>query len=693
MKKTITLLLAVLALTAIVSCNKETARPELRLSSTAITFASPGGTEKVAVLCDGTWKAESDASWLTAEVSPEESRLLLIGASANVAAAGTCAKQREGVVTVSTAGTTMTISVTQSPEDVVFSVTGDTEPGDFTWEGGSFSVKVSTNISYTLTKPDWVSSTKASKLDELEFVVPANEEHQSREGNIVITPSVSGADTTTVVVRQAGKPEPGAHKVLVTFQDGTSPLTVGQKVVITDGENKEEYEIQLDDVTAEGTTIATKLTNKIYVVYPSSAYVGFASDAISFAVPAAQTEAGPVYVGSTATEKMEFKPVTATVAFNAMSLGIKTIEVEGTGICGTATATFSGSNVNVAAGNAAKVTYTSEIEGPCAITILPVDLAGAKIVYKSATATVGTVDLSSKSIAAGGSLTFGAAVIDNAVPGVFSVSETKKVAFANGNVNYKASTATWSFAEHQYIALKTSSEGGNATLDGRDNQDLLIDLFGWGATGENENGAKPTDFNSTNGNYKTDATASADELLTISNKADWGYCFGGSSSPWFTLTRTEFAYVFQTRTASTISGVEDARCAASCIADSYNGIILFPDTFTLPEGVTIDPDTINNFAIANDGGTPKKYTANPLTEDQWASLEAAGCVFLPATCNRTVSSNAPKVSNVTYGFYWCAEAYDATKAQSIAWDCKALTGGSGRNRSQGIAVRLVTEVK
>ena len=694
MKKTTTLLLAVLALTAIVSCKKETVRPELRLSSTVISFASPGGTEKVAVLCDEAWKAESDADWLSAEVSADESRLLLVTASANVAAAGSCAAERKGTVTVSTAGTTKTISVTQSAEDVIFSVTGDTAPGDFTWKGGSFAVKVTSNVSYKLTKPDWVttSSTKASKIDEIEFVVPENEGEDNREGQIVIAPSAAGADTVSIAVKQSGM---GARDIKVTFKDGSAPFKAGDKVLITDGTRQDEYELRADDITAEGAKIVTKLQDEFYVVYPSSAFGSLASDAITFTVPSDQSGSLAVYVGKTGTDALELVPATATITFSTAGIDVQTIELEASGICGTATATFSGQDVSISAGNAGKVSLQLSASGPFAMAILPATLAkGTTFTFKSASATVGSASLAeAKNLAAGQSLAMGAAVIDKAVPGAFSVSETKKVAFANGNLNYKASTKTWSFAEHQYISLKTSTEGGNATLDGRESQDKLIDLFGWGATGENENGAKPTDWNSTNGNYKTAATASADELLSISNKADWGYCFGGSSSPWFTLTRKEFAYVFQTRTASTVSGVENARCAASCIADTYNGIILFPDTFTLPEGVTINPDTINNFAIADDGGSPKKYTANPLTEEQWASLEAAGCVFLPATCNRTVSSSKPKVSNLTYGFYWCAEAYDATKAQSIAWDCKALTGGSGRNRSQGIGVRLVTEVK
>ena len=49
--------------------------------------------------------------------------------------------------------------------------------------------------------------------------------------------------------------------------------------------------------------------------------------------------------------------------------------------------------------------------------------------------------------------------IEGALPGLFSVSDNKKVSFSKGNLQYQASTNTWRFAEQQY---------------------LYGDLFGWG---------------------------------------------------------------------------------------------------------------------------------------------------------------------------------------------------------------------
>lgn len=65
----------------------------------------------------------------------------------------------------------------------------------------------------------------------------------------------------------------------------------------------------------------------------------------------------------------------------------------------------------------------------------------------------------------------------DAIAGVFSVSEDKKVCFAKGNLQYTQSTKTWSFAEHQYDIIGDA----NLTTDGDGNTLLAdkIDLFGW----------------------------------------------------------------------------------------------------------------------------------------------------------------------------------------------------------------------
>ena len=67
-----------------------------------------------------------------------------------------------------------------------------------------------------------------------------------------------------------------------------------------------------------------------------------------------------------------------------------------------------------------------------------------------------------------------------ALKGLFSVSASKKVCFAQGNLQYQASTNTWRFAENQYDALTTENTNVSATYVG------WIDLFGWGTSGYDE---------------------------------------------------------------------------------------------------------------------------------------------------------------------------------------------------------------
>ena len=62
--------------------------------------------------------------------------------------------------------------------------------------------------------------------------------------------------------------------------------------------------------------------------------------------------------------------------------------------------------------------------------------------------------------------------------GNFSVSSSKKVTFAPGNLQYHAVNNQWRFAQHQSDTVGLSNENIEPDYDG------WIDLFGWG-TGDN----------------------------------------------------------------------------------------------------------------------------------------------------------------------------------------------------------------
>ena len=129
-----------------------------------------------------------------------------------------------------------------------------------------------------------------------------------------------------------------------------------------------------------------------------------------------------------------------------------------------------------------------------------------------------------------------AIVVDNAAPAadyVFSVSDTKKVHFSPGNLQYKAGEG-WRFAEHQYDAI------------GSWNTSNWVDLFGWGTWGSGKNPLNNS------WNYQDYQWSNFEGTLD-------GY------DDWFTLSDEEWQYILENSTIgwSTVAGV--------------NGYVIRPD--------------------------------------------------------------------------------------------------------------------
>ena len=137
----------------------------------------------------------------------------------------------------------------------------------------------------------------------------------------------------------------------------------------------------------------------------------------------------------------------------------------------------------------------------------------------------------------------------------FSVSATKTVTFSPGNLQYHAVNNKWRFAPNQTDYIGYDNENISSTYNG------WIDLFGWG-TGNNPTN-KSTDYN----DYQT--------------FVDWGVNKIGSYSPntWRTLTYNEWYYLLTNRfNASNLKGVAQV--------NGVNGLILLPDAWVCPSGVT-----------------------------------------------------------------------------------------------------------
>ena len=240
--------------------------------------------------------------------------------------------------------------------------------------------------------------------------------------------------------------------------------------------------------------------------------------------------------------------------------------------------------------------------------------------------------------------------------GTFSVSADKQVTFSKGNLQYTQSTNTWSFAENQYDYLGEA----NIAIDA----DVLadkVDLFGWSTSATNFGLSTSTDW----------------ENDYLGSFVDWGTNKIGNDAPntWRTLTYDEWEYLLNTRpNASSLKGVAQV--------NDVNGLILLPDNWTCPGGVTFKS------GFHSEWGAQYYAAYQTFTADQWSKLESAGAVFLPAVGNRYGSS----VGNVQYyGRYWSATENNSTTAGYLYFDSNEAYMGLG-NRDEGLSVRLVKDL-
>ena len=256
-----------------------------------------------------------------------------------------------------------------------------------------------------------------------------------------------------------------------------------------------------------------------------------------------------------------------------------------------------------------------------------------------------------------------------------------KVQFAKGNLQYTKSTSTWSFMDHQYSTVETLNQ--NVGTDYAD-QDV-VSLFGWGTSNQTianyGTAYQPWSTNTTSTDY---GPFGEYNLTGTYANGDWGVNMG---SDWRTLTRGEWTYVFGTnsgdkRSGATVGATSNARYTYATIntdGTGVNGIILFPDGATFAD-TEATWDKINS----------RSSWRTKCTKAQWSALEAKGCVFLPATGYRNVSS----VKNVGYEVrYWSSTAYGTEGAYTVYFVSDYLNIENSSNRYYGYSVRLVRPVE
>ena len=251
--------------------------------------------------------------------------------------------------------------------------------------------------------------------------------------------------------------------------------------------------------------------------------------------------------------------------------------------------------------------------------------------------------------------------------GVFSVSTDKQVTFSQGNLQYTQSTNTWSFAENQWEVIGTDNVTGGSVSSDPTNGDSKngsaladkVDLFGWSTSATNFGVSTSDDYDDYSGSF-----------------INWGTNKIGNDAPntWRTLTNSEWNYLRYNRTNA------DDLCGVAQV-NGVNGLILLPDNWTCPAGVTFKSGFHSEYSV--EYGQYQTFSA-----EQWSKLEAAGAVFLPASGLRIGS----KVNAVQYnGFYWSATEYDSYYAYYLNF----YLGGTGMGhftRCWGRSVRLVKDL-
>ncbi|MBQ6726448.1 MAG: hypothetical protein IJQ89_07705 [Bacteroidales bacterium] len=328
----------------------------------------------------------------------------------------------------------------------------------------------------------------------------------------------------------------------------------------------------------------------------------------------------------------------------------------------------------------------------------------------------------------------------------YSVSPTKKVLFAPGNLQWSATgggttptthttatgtaAGTWRFAEHQWDFVggvnKDVKQFADATTDYgtvyangvKCNNKLKsssyagwIDLFGWGTSGWDNRANDPNSVNfqpwettetivdATYNYYGYGPSTNNSNPDLTGTYYDWGL-FNDIYNPktgnidphgtWYTFTYEEWNYFMYLR--------EDAvNKRAHATVNGVYGMVILPDLWLKPNGIVLNPDPYVFVEGVN------YYLDNVFTESQWAIMEEAGATFLPAA--GYLSTAVELYSVMEFGDYHSGSHYIGNASSIIhssgecyipyftSWstnDNYSLDFGTGR-RWMGRAVRLIKD--
>lgn len=248
------------------------------------------------------------------------------------------------------------------------------------------------------------------------------------------------------------------------------------------------------------------------------------------------------------------------------------------------------------------------------------------------------------------SIPIGNTIITNgAIQASFSISNTKKVYFSKGNLQYQAATKTYRFAENQYDIIGEQ----NAKIE--ESYSDFIDLFGWGTANN------PTNISLINSEY--------------TNFSDWGNkeISNGRKNVWRTLTKEEWNFL-----------VNSSSRYGFAIVNNVNGLVLLPDGCQLPEALAFITGSISNNDNLKDYATT---LGNKYSIEEWRIMESYGAVFLPMAGYR-IQKNIFECGKS--GHYWTSNTYNNEESYSLFFNGNITTPSD--SKFKGFSVRLVQDI-
>ena len=237
----------------------------------------------------------------------------------------------------------------------------------------------------------------------------------------------------------------------------------------------------------------------------------------------------------------------------------------------------------------------------------------------------------------------------------FSIADGVTAYPAQRNSKYVPSTSSWGFqsSDENYTSGYKADE---------------VNLFTWGLPSE----------------YTNPASASGRVGLVggqnLEKADDWGSFM--PSEGLLTLTRDQWDYLLNTRNASTVNGIPNARYMKCTFQDS-KGLLIFPDSFTWPANAGAE----STATAINDPSADFSVT---YYRSQAGYLTASGCIFLRADGYRDGTDDYDGNSK---GYYWTSTTAGSNEPWYLYFDSSdlSLKHDSGTTVGKGAAVRVFSK--